>query len=455
MKPHRLLKKYCGFFSYSSKYLMLIPIVFFSFTCFAQQVISGTVLDHDSALNGVSVRVKGSNVATQTDNNGKYKITALPANTLVFSYVGYESQEVQVNNQLAINIVMISTSADIKDVVVIGYQTVRRKDLTGATSIINTGNSNKIIAASVGESIQGLTPGVTVRNGGAPGQNSVIEIRGVASFRNSDPLYVIDGMIADANSTINTDDIATIQILKDASAAAIYGSRAANGVIIITTKKGKPGITKLSVTARYGIAQLPTQWNVMDATGYLRTVNTEYSNSGSALPSGIADQLANNTVNTDWQNAIYRTGNTQDYNVGLSGGSQNGTYLVSGSYYKSQGVLTANDFERASLRINTEIHKGILTVGENIVLSNSNGGNPGGGINAFYEAPQMLPIIAVQSESYKSQQYNPSGWGFGTNEIPSFANNYLANAALDKQTYNFAKIVGNAYADLKFTSWLS
>ncbi len=339
--------------------------------------------------------------------------------------------------------------------VVIGYQSVRRKDLTGATAVVNTQNSNKIIGNSVVDQLQGQVPGVTVRTGGAPGQNSVIEIRGVASFRNSDPLYVIDGMIADANATINTDDIATIQILKDASAAAIYGSRAANGVVIITTKKGKEGPAKITASARYSIQQLPKQWDVMNASDYLKTVNTQYTNSNATLPAGIASQLSSNTVNTDWQNEIYRTGNVQDYNVGMSGGSSTGNYLVSGSYYKDQGVLISNSFERASLRVNTEIHKGILTVGENMVLSYSDGQNPGGGINAFYEAPQILPIIPVQSANYIDTKFNPGGWGIGTNDIPSFANNYIANAALDQQSYNYSKIVGNAYADLKFTNWLS
>src|SRR5438045_2918853 len=249
--------------------------------------------------------------------------------------------------------------------------------------------------------MQGLVPGVTVRNSGGPGQNPVIEIRGVASFRNSDPLYVIDGMIADANSTINTDDVASIQILKDASAAAIYGSRAANGVIIITTKKGRNGPSRINVSARYGIQQLPHQWDVMNSTQYLQTVSKQYENSGLPLPSGIADQSANNTVNTDWQNAIYRTGNAQDYNVSLSGGSQTGNYLISGSYYKNKGILIGNDFERSSLRVNTEIRKGILTVGENMLLSNTYATNPGGGINAFYEAPLMPPIIPYRIHRIK------------------------------------------------------
>ncbi|HEY6975826.1 MAG TPA: TonB-dependent receptor [Chitinophagaceae bacterium] len=440
--------------SFSFFFLLFLCL---NISLYAQKNITGKVTsaNDNKSLAGASVEIKGQAKGTTTDTGGNYSITAPDNAVLVFRYVGFADQEINVGGQSVINVAMTTGGTGLNEVVVIGYQAIRKKDLTGATGVVNTANSNKIVAASVGEQIQGLVPGVTVRNGGAPGQNPVIEIRGVASFTNSSPLYVIDGMIADANSTINTDDIASVQILKDASAAAIYGSRAANGVIIITTKRGRNGPSKISASARYGIQQIPKKWDVMDAPQYLQTVKTQYENSGTALPAGIAAQLASNTINTDWQDEIYRTGNTQDYNIALSGGAQTGNYLLSASYYKSQGVLISNSFERASLRINTEIKKGRLTVGENMVLSNSNGKNPGGGVNAFYEAPQMLPIIAVQSEEYKTQQFNPGGWGFGTNEIPTFANNYVAVAALDKQTYNYAKIVGNGYVDFRFTDWLS
>ncbi len=440
------------------KISMVVLFAIIAANLFAQQrTISGTVTgNNNQPLPAVSVFVQNTARGASTDNAGRFTIEAASSDVLVFRSIGYQQQTITVGNQTIINVAMVNaTDSTLNDVVVIGYQTVRRRDLTGATSVVNTQNSNKIVGNSVVDQLQGQSPGVTVRTGGAPGQNSVIEIRGVASFRNSDPLYVIDGMIADANSTVNTDDIATIQILKDASAAAIYGSRAANGVVIITTKKGRNGAAKITASARYSIQQIPKTWDVMNASQYLKTVSTEYQNSNATLPAGIAAQLANNTVNTNWQDAIYRTGNEQDYNIGMSGGSATGNYLVSASYYKNEGVLVANDFERASLRVNTEIHKGILTVGENMVLSYSDGNNPGGGVNAFYEAPLSLPIIPVQSASYIDPRANPGGWGFGTNDIPSFANNYIANASLDKQSYNYSKVVGNAYADLKFTNWLS
>ena len=144
-------------------------------------------------------------------------------------------------------------------------------------------------------------------------------------------------MIADANSTVNPDYIATIQVLKDASAAAIYGSRAANGVIIITTKKGQTGPNRLNFFARYGIQQIPKKWDVMDAPQYLKTLQTQYANSNKPLPVSVAAQLSNNTINNNWQDVFFRTGNTQDYNLGISGGSQTGNYYLSGGYLKTKG----------------------------------------------------------------------------------------------------------------------
>ncbi len=417
----------------------------------AQQTITGTLKSNTGVpLQGATILVKGTTKSTVADENGNFSINAASGAVLVISSIGYATQEVTANG-LVVNAVLNNVENALSDVVVIGYQSVRRKDLTGATGIVNTENSSKITSASVAESIQGLVPGVTVRNGGAPGQNSTVEIRGVASFTNSDPLYVIDGMIADANTTINNDDVASVQILKDASAAAIYGSRAANGVIIITTKKGKEGPARINFSAKYGVQVIPKKWKVMDAPNFIATQKLQYQNSGLAYPSG----LDSSRFNTNWQNEVYQTGNDQDYNLTVSGGNNTGNYLISGSYYKNQGVLIANSFNRATLRINTEAKKGMLTIGENMVLSSTQGKNPGGGVNAFYEAPQMSPIIAVQDPSYATQQYNPGGWGFGTNQSPTYASNYVANAALDKINYGYAKAVANAYADLKFTKWIS
>jgi TonB-dependent starch-binding outer membrane protein SusC len=445
MKQHGFYRKICV-----TAIILLLTIM----GAYAQQVTGVIKSATGQPLAGVSVNVKGTTTTVTTNSNGAFSINAPSGSTLVMSYVGYRTREVPASNSPMNETLEVSDNT-LNEVVVIGYQSVRKKDLTGATGIVEMQNSNKITSASVGEAIQGLVPGVTVRNGGAPGQEATVEIRGVGNFGNSNPLYVIDGMLSDANTTVNTDDIASIQILKDASAAAIYGSRAGNGVIIITTKKGRNGPAKISLSAKYGGQQIPKKWNVMGAQQYLQTVSTAYKNSGINLPAGVASQLANNTINTNWQNEVYQTGSDQDYNLNVSGGSPTSSYLISGSYYDNKGVVIGNSFQRASLRVNTEAKKGILTIGENMMLSNTNGKNPGGGVNVFYESPSMLPIIAVQGNQYNSIQYNPAGWGMGTTDNPTYASNYVAVNALDKINYNFGKLVGNAYAELKFTNWLS
>ena len=422
-----------------------------------QQAVTGRVISgvDNKPLTGASVEVRGTANGTTTDQNGNFSINASRGATLVFGYVGLATQEIAVRDSSAMNVTLQGANGSLNEVVVIGYQSVRKKDLTGAAGVVDMTQASRVTAGSVGESIQGLVPGVTVRNTGAPGANATIEIRGVSTFGAATPLYVIDGMLADANTTINPDDVASIQVLKDASAAAIYGSRAGNGVVIVTTKRGREGPAKISVSAKGGVQQIPKRWNLMDAPQYLSTIQTQYKNSNTTLPSGLAAQIANPTINTDWQDAVYRTGNDQDYNLSVSGGSPTSNYFISGNYYKNRGVLIGNDFERASVRINTEAKKGWLTIGENMLLSNTNGNNPGGGVNAFNETSLILPVIGIQGNQYKTIPSNPAGWGMGTSDVPSYATNYVANAALDKQNYNYAKVVGNVYADVRFTNWLS
>lgn len=425
-----------------------------------QIVVTGTVTSATGeTLPGVNVMLKGSTIGTTTDINGHYSLTLADGNgTLVFSYIGYETQEVQISNRSKVDAILKGTDKSLNEVVVIGYQTVRKKDLTGAVSLINTQESSQITGATMGETLQGLSPGVTVRTSGAPGNNPEIEIRGIGSLLSSAPLYVIDGMLSDPNVTINSDDIESIQILKDASAAAIYGSRAANGVVIITTKQGKSGPPKLTFSVKYGWQQLPKTWDVMNASQYAATKRQEYSDAGLPVPPSVAAATFNSAVNTNWQALDERTGNDADYNVSLSGGSAFSKYLVSLSYYNDQSVLQANSFNRTSLRINTETKKGILTFGENAVFTNSNTWTPTEG-NPFYDLPVDLPTIPVQGAQFISST-NPQGFSFGTADPAggaqdiTYANNILAANHVSSQYINNAKVVGNGYAQLKLTNWL-
>lgn len=419
--------------------------------------VTGTVTGEDNfPLAGVTVVAKGTSAGTVTDAKGHYVIQVPDGvDTLMFTYVGYDHREVAIGGSARVNVRLNLSMTSLNNLVVIGYQTVSKKDLTGAIAAVNTENSDKIVANDLNATLQGLVPGVSVKNTGNPTAGASVQIRGIGSFGNTTPLYVIDGMLSNANITINPDDIASIQVLKDASAAAIYGSRAGNGVIIITTKKGHEGPAKFSVSARFGIQQIPREWNVMDGPEYLKTVAKQYQNSGINPPAGIAAQIAHQTINTDWQDEVYRTGNDQDYNLSVSGGSKTGSYFLGGSYYKNQGILIGNDFQRAGIRINTKATKGRFTIGENLMITNSSGHFPGGGINAFYEAPTMLPTVAVRGDQYNTIPANPDGWGMGTTDMPTYASNYVANVAIAHSSFNYAKIVGNAYAEARITDWLS
>ena len=431
--------------------------------------ITGTVKDQAGApLSGATIQVKAAGVSANgenevsgavSDDNGHFSVHLNSGDSVIVTHVGYLPFRTVFTGGQSLAITLSSTVASLEDsVVVIGYQTVLKKDLTGATGVVDMENSTKISAGTVAEGIQGLVPGVTVRNGGAPGQNAAIEIRGVGSFDNANPLYVIDGMLSDANVTINPDDVETIQVLKDASAAAIYGSRAGNGVVIITTKKGRIGEPVVALSAKYGLQQLPKTWDVMDAADFLKTAEQQYANSNQSLPKDIAAQLQQNTINTDWQDEVYRTGAYQDYSLGVSGGSPTAKYYIAGGYYSNEGTVIGNRFSRASLRINSEVRKGRVTFGEHLMLTENNNHFPGGGVNVFYNSAQMLPIILPQSEAYKDPiQYpsNPGGWGLGSSDNPTYANNYLAAAALDKVRNEYGKLVGNAYLQVKLASWLT
>jgi TonB-linked SusC/RagA family outer membrane protein len=422
--------------------------------------VTGRVTDEsNSPLPGVNVVLKGTTNGTATDVDGVYTLSIPDEEsdgTLVFSFIGYMTLEEPINGRTTLDIVLKGDVQTLNEVVVIGYQTIEKKDLTGAVSIVDAASANRVTANSLAESIQGLAPGVTVRNSGAPGQMARIEIRGAASFTNTDPLYVIDGMIADANTTINNNDVASIQILKDASAAAIYGSRAANGVIIVTTKQGKEGPAKVSFSAKYGVQQIPKRWDVMNNTEFAAMQRTQFENSGVTPPTSVSTEF-NPNVNTDWQEEVIRTGSLQDYNLSLSGGSKTGTYLISGSYFTNEGVLIGNSFNRGSLRVNTRTEKGRVTFGENLVLTNSNiksdirGQFEG---NTFFDLPQMLPIIPVQSDEFISG-LNPEGWGIGTTNAVTYALNPVAVNNLSSRRTNYAKMVGNGYVDVKLLEGLN
>ncbi|WP_407430529.1 SusC/RagA family TonB-linked outer membrane protein [Arcticibacter sp.] len=424
----------------------------------ADIVVRGTVkADDGESLPGVSIAVKGTGVGAVTDVNGNFSLTVAEDAVLVFSYIGFSTQEVNVGGRTQISVTLVPASNSLDEVVVIGYQSVRRRDLTGATGVVNTENTERVVSRSMPEALQGMSAGVSVRNGGAPGQEAVVNIRGLGTFGTSSPLYVIDGMFADPNTTVNPNDIESIQILKDASAAAIYGSRAANGVVLITTKKGREGAPKISVTSRYSISQIPKKYDMMSAAEYVETNRLAYANSNIAPQPGIANY--DGSVNTNWSDELLRTGSVQDYNASISGGSNTSSYLVSAGYFKDEGTLIARGFDRASLRVNTESTKGRFKFGENLAISTSTLKNPvqeGFAVgNPWYDMWTAVPAIPVRNSSLISTS-NPGGWGYGSNEfINDFSRNHVAIADITSVRSNFVKILGNAFLDFRIMDGLN
>ena len=429
---------------------------------YAQDRITGTIRTATGEpLVGATITVKGTTTTAVTDNNGRFSIAAAQGSTLVLTSVGYESREINVTGA-EVNETLQASNATMNEVVVIGYQSVRRRDLTGATSVINTQSTQRNVPRSLPEQLQGMAAGVTVRTGGAPGQEAVVNIRGLSTvFGNGSPLYVIDGMFSDPNTTVNPNDVESIQVLKDASAAAIYGSRAGNGVIIITTKKGKEGPMRINASTRLSISNVPKTYDMMSGAEYVETNRQAYTNAGYAQQPAVASY---NGINTDWADQMIRQGFLQDHNVTVSGGSKNATLLISGSYLRDKGTLIGRSFERAALRINSEATRGRLKLTENLMISNSNRRGPaesGYPIannfevgNPWYDMFSNLPILPVRDPSFVTAA-NPSGYSIGSANARTFARNQVAVTDLWNFKSNFVKILGNIYADLRITDFLS
>lgn len=424
----------------------------------AQQTIRGTLRNASGEpLIAASVTVKGTNKTVITDASGRFAIDAPAGSTLVVTSVGYETREIAVTGA-EINEVIQTAPNSLTDVVVIGYQTVRRRDLTGAVALINPAQANRNVASTVAESIQGLAAGVTVRNTGAPGAGAKIDIRGAGTFANNNPLYIIDGMYSDATPDFNPHDIESIQILKDASAAAIYGSRAANGVIIITTKRGKNGPMVVGVNVRTGVQQFHKKWDMMDNNAYAALAKQLFTAGNVPIPTILTTDFDPN-VNTDWQEEFMRTGSIQDYNLSLSGGTNTANYYISGSYYKNKGPVIDNEFERAGLRINTSGQRGRFKFTENMLISYVHEDPIASDIftNPFVDMITMLPVVPLKDLQRYGSPTNPEGWGLGLNNayVNTLAANVPALQSLQQNDQYFLKIRGNVTAELRIMNWLN
>lgn len=411
---------------------------------FQQFTIKGKVTDTDgNPLPGVNVVEKGTTNGAVSNMEGEYTILiSSPEATLTYSYVGYLTEEIAVDNQTTINIILVEDIMSLEEAVVIGYGSIKKADLTGAVSVIKSDEFKNVTALSVGDAIQGLVSGVNIRSSGGIGSEPTIEIRGLGNFTNNDPLYIIDGLPTSGNRDFNVNDIESIQVLKDASAAAIYGSRAANGVIIIETKKGKSGKMKVDYAGKLSIDNLP----MMDLMGREEWINITTQAYENAIADGVPDVNAvPNWMdgNTDWNDAVFRTAVVQDHNLSFSGGNSESKYMVSANYLDNPGTVYGTSLERYSFRVNTEGKKGVFSIGENLAISNTFVEEQNAVFSKHIDVLRMLPIIPIYDEN------NFGGYGYGNEATArTFGSNPIATEDLMLTTNENLRIRGNLYATL-------
>lgn len=363
-------------------------------------LVKGTVTDVEGkAIEGVSVSFTGAKTSTITNDKGEYAIN-VPTNNavLVFFSIGYLRQEVKVNNRQRINIVLQHSISKLDEVVVMGYGTVRKSDVTGSVSKLELDNPAEKGINTIGQLLQGRVSGVNItQTSGAPGSGVTFNIRGTNSLGSNQPLIVIDGYPVDDNAVtpilgtdawagstpaidpmanLNPNDIESIEILKDASSTAIYGSRGANGVVLITTKQGKVGRDAIAYSFRSDFGKLPKQIPMLGSVDYMRFTNEGLFNSGITTPRFTEQQIADQVVNTNWQDLIYRTAISQDHQLSFTGGDKKTRYSVSANYTKMNGIVKLSDYNRGGLRanINRQISdKFKLGLNFNTTLSKSRG----------------------------------------------------------------------------------
>jgi len=428
------------------KISFILIFLFCTYSAFAQNNITGVVTDAQSGetLPGVNVHIKGTTNGTITDISGKYTISAAGSDVLVFSFVGYQSQEVTVGDQKTINISLQEESLGLNEVVVVGYGTQKKSDLTGAIASVDMKEMQTRQVSTIDQALQGQIAGVDVTaNTGTPGGGTMIRIRGIGTLNDANPLFVVDGMMVDNIDFLNTNDIESMQVLKDASATAIYGSRGANGVVIITTKNGsKNQEAQISFNAYYGVQNFWRRAPICNSEQWAILNNEAQIAAGKPIHPGLEDPT--NLNYTDWFKEISNeNAPIESYDLSVSGGNEKNTYYVSGSYLSQEGIVDKSDFMRGSFRANGTHHpKKWLTIGENITLVKTDQ-------NQVLEGDEWNNIlISAMNMDPVSPVYNDDG-SFAEG-IYNDINNPVAKLFYTNDKYTNYQTLANVYADIKF-----
>jgi TonB-linked SusC/RagA family outer membrane protein len=453
--------------------ILLFSFLLISFVAVSQdRMVSGKVtsVNEPNGLPGVNVVVKGTNRGVITDLDGKFALEAPNNSTLVFSFIGYKTQEVIFNGQPSLTLVLEEESKELSEVVVVGYSSVERREITGSITSVKADKFREISLNGIDQALQGQAPGVQVtQSSGTPGGGISVRIRGNTSISASNrPLFIVDGVPVEtgslslrdfggqddnALSLVNPNDIESIQILKDASAKAMYGSRGANGVVLIRTKKGNKSMTRINFDVQRGIVNPVKKLKLLNSTQLLQLQREAMTNAGNdpdkaGLTPGITD-----AVSTDWLDAIFRQGIMQQYQLSASGGDENTTYYLSAGYRDEEGVQLNNRFRRYSLSLNVDRKfTPKLSIGNSLTLAYS--------INNRVKGDNFLD--GVYSGALKSLPYytpfDESGnlIGASSPNYPGFPNfNPVGQALLPRFLSSTAKVLGNLNATYKFTDEFS
>lgn len=335
------------------------------------KTVTGTVTDvNGEPIIGANIRIKGTTTGTITDIDGNFSIEAEPQSVIEVSYIGYLTQETVINNQKSIRFLLKEDTKTLDEVVVIGYGVQKKADLTGSVANINTEKLNTQSNANIGQALQGKIAGVDiVSQGGAPGSGTRIMVRGIGTLNNASPLYIVDGMYMNSIDHINPNDIASIDVLKDASSAAIYGSRAANGVIIVTTKEGSntEGKPIIDLSVNLGISTASKFLDMLDAKGWAEV--TTIARQAIGKPAlDMATDLANKPDN-DWQDIMFRPALMQNYNLAVKGGGKYSTYYTGLGYFNQDGIVKGTNYQRYNIQSKNDYKRGIFSAGTNLIIS--------------------------------------------------------------------------------------
>ena len=457
----------------------------------AQKTVTGTVTDQSGeVIIGASILVKNTTTGTVSDIDGNYELT-IPegGQVMVVSYTGYETQEVAIGNQSVIDIILVEGVA-LDEVVVTGYSSQRKRDITGAVSVVEVEDMNEITTSSFIQRLEGRAAGLNVTTGGKPGARSQVRIRGISSFQNNNPLYIVDGVPiqGDFNNQINPDDIESLQVLKDPSTASIYGARANNGVIIITTKKGQPGKARVQYSGSIGVATPVKGMDdilIQDALEYHEVIRRSHVNAGLDVPTNIYGDPNNPSIpnytwpndgtnqtqtvdestysfpnnlimgssaGTNWWDEVFDPAPVQNHNLSISGGNESSRFNISANYYDEQGTVIETYFRRFSLRANSEFKVGKFTVGENMALTRTE--NVDAGFDNSEEGSivgqiiKMQPVIPVRDIDGYYAGAKAVTLGNGTNPVR------IAELDKDNIFYGY-EALGNVFASFEIIEGLT